>query len=47
LPYTPLAAIMQFTPLSINTLGMIAGIIILYFISAEFVKRWFFRHFDL
>jgi Mg2+-importing ATPase len=47
LPYTPLAAIMQFTPLSLNTLGMIAIIIILYFFSAEVVKRWFFRHYDV
>jgi Mg2+-importing ATPase len=47
LPYTPLAAIMQFTPLGIKTLGLIAIIVVLYFFSAEMVKRWFFHHFDV
>jgi P-type Mg2+ transporter len=47
LPYTPLAAIMEFTPLKITTLAMIAVIIILYFFSAELVKHWFYRHFEV
>jgi P-type Mg2+ transporter len=47
LPYSPLANILGFKPLSAQTLGMIGGIIILYFISAEIVKRWFYRHFSI
>jgi len=45
LPYTPLANILGFKPLGLATLGLIAGIVILYFISAELVKRWFYRRF--
>ncbi len=47
LPYSPLANILGFKPLGLQTLGMIGGIIILYFISAEIVKRWFYRHFSI
>jgi P-type Mg2+ transporter len=47
LPYTPLAGIMGFTPLALSTLGLIAGIIILYFIAAELVKRWFYHHYTI
>ncbi len=47
LPYSPLANILGFTPLAVSTLGLIAGIIILYFIAAELVKRWFYRHFNI
>ena len=47
LPYSPLANIMGFKPLGVQTLGLIGGIIILYFISAEIVKRWFYRHFSI
>ena len=46
LPYSPLANILGLTPLGVPTLAMIAVIVILYFISAEIVKRWFFHHFD-
>jgi len=46
LPYSPLANILGLTPLGVQTLLLIAGIVIIYFISAEIVKRWFFRHFD-
>lgn len=46
LPYTPLAAVMEFTLLSLKTLGIIAMVIILYFISAELVKRRFFHRFE-
>jgi Mg2+-importing ATPase len=45
LPYTPLANLLGFKPLSAATLGMIAGIVVIYFISAELVKRWFYRRF--
>ena len=47
LPYSPLAGILGFKPLGLQVLGLIAGIIILYFISAELVKRWFYRHFNV
>jgi len=47
LPYSPLANILGFKPLGLQALGLIAGIIILYFISAEMVKRWFYRHFTV
>lgn len=47
LPYSPLANILGFKPLGLQALGLIAGIIILYFISAEMVKRWFYRHFNV
>jgi Mg2+-importing ATPase len=47
LPYSPLANILGFKPLGVQALGMIGGIIILYFISAEIVKRWFYRHFNI
>ncbi len=45
LPYSPLADILGFKPLTVSTLGLIAVIVILYFISAELVKRWFYRRF--
>jgi len=45
LPYSPLANILGFKPLEITTLLMIAVIVILYFVAAELVKRWFYRRF--
>jgi P-type Mg2+ transporter len=47
LPYSPLAGILGFKPLALSTLGLIFAIIIVYFISAELVKRWFYRRFSL
>jgi Mg2+-importing ATPase len=43
LPYTPLAGLLGFTPLSIPYLLVIFGIVALYFMSAELIKRWFYR----
>jgi Mg2+-importing ATPase len=43
LPYSPLARLLGFTPLSIPYLTVILGIVALYFISAELTKRWFYR----
>ncbi|MCX6054372.1 MAG: magnesium-translocating P-type ATPase [Chloroflexi bacterium] len=43
LPYSPLASLMGFTPLPITYLIVIFGMVIMYFISAEFLKRWFYR----
>jgi Mg2+-importing ATPase len=45
LPYSPLANLLGFKPLALSTLGMIAFIVVLYFVSAELVKRWFYRRF--
>jgi Mg2+-importing ATPase len=43
LPYTPLAGLLGFTPLPPLYLGMILAIVAIYFISAEFTKRWFYQ----
>ena len=43
LPYSPLAAVLGFTPLPIPYLLVIFGIVALYFVSAELTKRWFYR----
>ena len=45
LPYSPLAGVLGFVPLSIPYLLVIFGIVALYFFSAELAKRWFYRHF--
>jgi Mg2+-importing ATPase len=47
LPYTPLNQILGFTPLPPIYLLIIAGIVSVYFFTAEVAKRWFYRHFDL
>src|SRR5512136_425176 len=43
LPYSPLAALLGFTPLPVPYLLVIFGIVALYFVSAELTKRWFYR----
>ena len=43
LPYSALAGLLGFTPLSLPYLLVIFGIVALYFFSAEFTKRWFYR----
>jgi len=43
LPYSSLAGVFGFTPLPLSYLLFLSGIVILYFISAEFTKRWFYR----
>ncbi len=42
LPYSPLAGALGFVPLSIPYLLIIFGIVVLYFLSAEMTKRWFY-----
>lgn len=44
LPYIPLAGVLGFTPLPFTYLLIILGIVALYFISAEFTKRWFYSN---
>lgn len=46
LPYSPLAGLLEFTPLPLPTLLVLFGIMALYFLSAELVKRWFYRRTD-
>jgi Mg2+-importing ATPase len=46
LPYSPLAGLLGLHPLPIKILLFIGLIILLYFTSAEVLKRWFFKHFD-
>lgn len=43
LPYSPLAGVLGFTPLPLSTLALILAIVVVYFFSAEFAKRWFYR----
>jgi Mg2+-importing ATPase len=43
LPYSPLAEALDFVPLSIPYVMVILGIAVMYFFSAEFAKRWFYR----
>jgi Mg2+-importing ATPase len=43
LPYSPLANVLGFEPLHFTTLLALLGIVALYFVSAEFTKRWFFK----
>ncbi len=43
LPFSPLAGLLDFKPLPLHYLAAIFGIILVYFSTAELVKRWFFR----
>jgi Mg2+-importing ATPase len=44
LPYTPLGRLFGFVPLPLPFLGLLALILLAYVISAETVKRWFYRN---
>lgn len=43
LPYTPLAPLFGFRPLSLEFLGMIGLIMVLYITAAEVAKKVFYR----
>ncbi len=43
LPYSPLGPVLGFAPLPVHYLILILGIVFVYFLSAEFIKRWFYR----
>jgi Mg2+-importing ATPase len=45
LPYTPLAALFGFVPLSPLVVVLLLGITGGYLVASEFVKTWFFRRF--
>jgi len=46
LPYSPLAEVLGFTPLPLFSLLAMLGIVMLYFMSAEFAKLLFYRRMD-
>ncbi|GAP08619.1 MAG TPA: magnesium-translocating P-type ATPase [Anaerolinea thermolimosa] len=43
LPYSPLGKVLGFTPLPIFYMLMLLVIVLVYFVSAELTKRWFYR----
>lgn len=43
LPYTPIAKILGFAPLSLIHQLVLIAIVLLYFISAEITKHWFYK----
>ncbi len=45
LPYSPLAGVLEFVPLPPSYLGIVFIIVALYFLSAEFTKRVFYRRY--
>jgi Mg2+-importing ATPase len=44
LPYSPLAPVLGLAPLPGGLMLTVAGIVVLYFVSAEGVKRLFYRN---
>ncbi|MCS6919407.1 MAG: magnesium-translocating P-type ATPase [Fimbriimonadales bacterium] len=44
LPYSPLNRVLGFTPLPWAFLAALGGILALYMLSAELLKRWFYRN---
>lgn len=43
LPFTPLAAMLGFTPLPPEFFGLLAGLMVVYLTLVEIVKRWFYQ----
>jgi Mg2+-importing ATPase len=46
LPLTPLASLFGFVPLPLEFYALMLVIVSLYIVSAEFTKRWFYRHYS-
>ncbi len=44
LPFTPLGRLFGFVPIPLPFLGVLALILLAYMLSAELVKRWFYRN---
>jgi P-type Mg2+ transporter len=42
LPFSPLAGLLEFRPLPLSVLLILTGIVLLYIVSAELVKRYFY-----
>lgn len=47
LPYTPIGGVMSLQPLSLFIMGILSGIVILYLVLNEIVKRIFYRYVDM
>lgn len=45
LPFTPLAGVLGFAPLPLSYMLAMLGIVVLYFLSAEMAKHWFYPRF--
>jgi P-type Mg2+ transporter len=45
LPYSPLAGILNFAPLPIPFLLAVFALVGVYFLCAEYTKRWFFKRY--
>ena len=43
LPFTPLATVLGFAPLPAEFFGLLAGLMVIYLVLVEIVKRWFYR----
>jgi Mg2+-importing ATPase len=43
LPYSPLAGILEFVPLPLPFLLAVFAMVVVYFLAAEYTKRWFFK----
>lgn len=43
LPFTPLAEVLGFSPLPAEFFGLLAGLMTVYLVMVEMVKRWFYR----
>jgi Mg2+-importing ATPase len=43
LPFSPIAHLIGFTPLPVLLMLPIGGIILLYIIATELIKKWFYR----
>lgn len=43
LPYTPIAPLAGFVPLPLSWLGMLGGIVVVYIMTAELAKQFFYR----
>ena len=43
LPYTPLGALLRFTPLPVSLLAAIAFLAVTYLLVVQAVKSWFYR----
>lgn len=43
LPNTELGTVIGLSPLPLHLIGLVAGIVLAYVVSAEIVKAWFFR----
>lgn len=43
IPYSPVGPLLGFVPLPFHYIALILGIVMLYFLAAELIKRWFYH----